>query len=63
MESGIFDQVSMISLVSRSTVWVDYELTALGLELLEPVSALGQWAVTNHARVIEARRSYDDRAT
>ncbi|MEP3439692.1 MAG: helix-turn-helix domain-containing protein [Hoeflea sp.] len=38
---------------------VDYELTALGFELLEPVSALGQWAITNHARVIEARRAYD----
>ncbi len=41
---------------------VDYELTKLGIELLEPVSALGQWAITNHARVIEARRSYDKRA-
>jgi len=41
---------------------VDYELTKLGFELLEPVSALGQWAITNHARVLEARRAYDDRA-
>ena len=40
---------------------VDYELTELGIELLEPVSALGQWAVTNHNRVLEARRAYDDR--
>ena len=40
---------------------VDYELTGLGVELLEPVSALGQWAVANHARVLKARRSYDDR--
>mgnify|MGYP003664424114 CR=1 FL=1 len=40
---------------------VDYELTELGYELLEPVSALGQWAITNHARVLNARRAYDDR--
>lgn len=40
---------------------VDYELTELGIELLEPVSALGQWAVTNHARVLDARRTYDAR--
>ncbi|WP_422371140.1 winged helix-turn-helix transcriptional regulator [Hoeflea sp.] len=40
---------------------VDYELTELGAELLEPVAALGQWAVSNHARVLSARRSYDER--
>ena len=40
---------------------VDYELTELGFDLLEPVAALGQWAVTNHARVLDARRAYDDR--
>lgn len=41
---------------------VDYELTELGFELLEPVSALGSWAIANHARVLAARRAYDDRA-
>ena len=41
---------------------VDYELTALGAELLEPVAALGQWAVANHARVLKARQAYDERA-
>ena len=40
---------------------VDYELTPLGRELLEPVAALGNWAVTNHARVLAARRAYDSR--
>ena len=40
---------------------VEYELTELGRELLEPVSALGQWAITNHARVLAARRAYDER--
>lgn len=38
---------------------VEYELTPLGVELLKPVSALGQWAITNHARVLDARRAYD----
>lgn len=41
---------------------VDYELTGLGRDLLEPVSALGNWAIANHARVLAARRAYDDRA-
>lgn len=40
---------------------VDYELTDLGRELLEPVAALGNWAVANHARVLKARRAYDGR--
>ncbi len=41
---------------------VDYELTRLGTELLEPLSALGNWALANHDRVLEARRAYDNRA-
>ncbi|MBC7284266.1 helix-turn-helix domain-containing protein [Hoeflea sp.] len=41
---------------------VDYELTPLGTELLEPVSALGKWAIANHTRVLAARRAYDSRA-
>lgn len=38
---------------------VDYELTELGLELLVPVNALGDWARRNTARVNEARRRFD----
>ncbi|MAY63716.1 MAG: transcriptional regulator [Rhizobiales bacterium] len=38
---------------------VEYELTDLGVDLLEPISALGQWAVDNHHRVVSARRRYD----
>jgi DNA-binding HxlR family transcriptional regulator len=40
---------------------VEYELTELGFDLLVPVSALGEWALTNHDRVIDARRRYDGR--
>ena len=38
---------------------VDYELTALGRELLVPVKALGDWALTNQERVQDARRRFD----
>ncbi|MBU4527184.1 MAG: helix-turn-helix transcriptional regulator [Hoeflea sp.] len=41
---------------------VEYKLTPLGIELLGPVSALGNWAIANHARVLAARRAYDERA-
>jgi DNA-binding HxlR family transcriptional regulator len=39
---------------------VEYELTELGRELLEPVNALGLWARRNADRVNEARRRFDD---
>jgi DNA-binding HxlR family transcriptional regulator len=38
---------------------VDYELTDLGYELLEPVAALGEWARKNTARVNAARARFD----
>jgi DNA-binding HxlR family transcriptional regulator len=38
---------------------VDYELTELGHELLIPVTALGEWARENTARVTEARIKFD----
>jgi DNA-binding HxlR family transcriptional regulator len=38
---------------------VDYELTALGRDLLGPVGAIGEWAAKNAARVEEAQRRYD----
>ncbi|MHA6686612.1 winged helix-turn-helix transcriptional regulator [Mesorhizobium sp. A556] len=41
---------------------VDYELTDLGHELLVPVSALGEWARINTARVREARQRFDGAA-
>ncbi len=39
---------------------VEYELTALGVDLLKPVGALGQWAQLNAERVEAAHRRYDD---
>lgn len=38
---------------------VDYALTDLGRSLLEPVQALGAWAVENRGAVDAARQSFD----
>ena len=41
---------------------VDYKLTELGRSLLQPVTALGDWARENHARILQARVRFDARA-
>ena len=41
---------------------VDYELTALGHELLTPVNALAEWAVKNAERIERARKRFDEAA-
>lgn len=38
---------------------VDYELTALGRSLREPVTALGEWAVANREAVARSRDAFD----
>jgi DNA-binding HxlR family transcriptional regulator len=38
---------------------VDYELTELGRTLIETLAALGNWAVSNRARVEKARATFD----
>ena len=38
---------------------VDYELTTLGRDLLDPVSALGAWAIRNQAKIAHAREVFD----
>jgi DNA-binding HxlR family transcriptional regulator len=38
---------------------VDYALTELGHSLLEPVAALGAWAVNNRTTVDAARQAFD----
>ncbi|MCP2635400.1 helix-turn-helix transcriptional regulator [Microbacterium sp. HD4P20] len=40
---------------------VEYELTALGQTLREPLTALGVWAEQHIEEVLAARDSYDDR--
>lgn len=39
---------------------VDYELTALGRELLVPVKALSNWARENQGRMAAARQRFDE---
>ncbi len=39
---------------------VEYELTPLGIDLLKPVGALGEWALQNAERVESAQRRYDE---
>ena len=38
---------------------VDYALTALGRDLLTPVSALGTWAIRNQPKIAQAREQFD----
>jgi DNA-binding HxlR family transcriptional regulator len=38
---------------------VDYALTPLGRDLLEPVSALGAWAIRNQGKIARAREAFD----
>jgi DNA-binding HxlR family transcriptional regulator len=38
---------------------VDYALTALGRDLLQPVSALGAWAIRNQPKIARAREQFD----
>jgi DNA-binding HxlR family transcriptional regulator len=40
-------------------VRVDYALTPLGRDLLQPVSALGTWALRNQAKIAQARAQFD----
>ena len=39
---------------------VDYALTALGRDLLNPVSALGTWAIRNQPKIARARERFDN---
>ena len=38
---------------------VDYALTPLGRDLLDPVSALGAWAIRNQPKIARARAQFD----
>ena len=40
---------------------VDYALTPLGRDLLNPVSALGEWATRNQTKIARAREQFDGR--
>src|SRR6202451_593821 len=38
---------------------VDYALTPLGRDLLDPVSALGAWAIRNQEKIARAREAFE----
>lgn len=40
---------------------VDYELTALGHSLREPVERLGRWAIDHQVEIKEAQAQFDRR--
>ena len=40
---------------------VDYELTELGREVMEPLDILAHWTLANSERVVAARTAYDAR--
>jgi DNA-binding HxlR family transcriptional regulator len=50
-------------IIPTSPLGVEYDLTALGRDLLQPVSALGAWAIRNQAKIRQARASFDSMET
>jgi DNA-binding HxlR family transcriptional regulator len=45
--------------IPTSPLGVEYDLTALGRDLLQPVSALGAWAIRNQGKIQQARANFD----
>ena len=59
-------QLERDGLISRTVypsvpVRVEYELTALGRTLIEPLSALARWAEDHRDVIVQARAAYDCR--
>jgi DNA-binding HxlR family transcriptional regulator len=54
---GIVERIAYAEMPPR----VEYELTALGRTLCEPLTALGRWAEEHIEDVVRARTQYDDR--
>ena len=46
-------------IIPTSPLGVEYDLTALGRDLLQPVSALGAWAIRNQGKIQQARVRFD----
>jgi DNA-binding HxlR family transcriptional regulator len=47
------------SVLEGNVVQVEYSLTPLGRDVLEPMDALARWALSRRGKVREARRRYD----
>jgi DNA-binding HxlR family transcriptional regulator len=48
-------------IVPTSPPGVEYDLTALGRDLLHPVSALSAWAIRNQGKIEQSRAKFDAR--
>jgi len=46
-------------IVPSSPPGVEYDLTALGRDLLQPVSALSAWAIRNQTKIEQSRAKFD----
>ena len=46
-------------IVPCSPPGVEYDLTALGRDLLQPVSALSAWAIRNQGKIEQSRAKFD----
>ena len=46
-------------IVPTSPPGVEYDLTALGRDLLQPVSALSAWAIRNQGKIEQSRAKFD----
>lgn len=60
----VLERDGLVDRTVRSTVppQVEYTLTDLGRDLLQPVNALAEWTATNTPRIMAARAEYDSRA-
>ena len=47
------------TIVPSSPPGVQYDLTALGRDLLQPVSALSVWAIRNQGKIEQSRAKFD----
>lgn len=47
------------TIYAQVPVRVEYELTPTGRTLLPAISALWDWSVANHSRIVDARARYD----
>jgi DNA-binding HxlR family transcriptional regulator len=57
------DGIVARTLYPTAPLRVEYELTRIGVTLLEPLAALAAWAERNRATLHEARKRYDTRMT
>lgn len=46
-------------IIPTSPPGVEYDLTALGRDLLQPVSALSAWAIRNQGKIAHSRARFD----